>query len=1420
MPSNKLSSDTVSSQGSELWEIGFCRPAIQKMALSGRVPSLGQALVLGARAPTDSLACLVEDGLDPGHLGSSGPERQRAQLTIPTSTVPKFPFSSPITEEIVSPTSSSSEERDREMERNRPFEFLVKMSTRNAPVHRATPSGRSREDEPKVSSYIATTEEQGGSNSISSSLSSFTARKNLDRPVGLNLDIPNSTPYTRNEAPGAFVDLNDLKVLSKVREDERTATQKIKGILKKGDAGGFQRLPDDPSDSSRTRRKRASLLGPSPNSPKKRSRDDGISPTDRPIVIGYSVPFDSPEFQDEKPKELDSAGTLQTPLTPSIMVTPAKEDSFWLHLSPEHTRPRVASSVYSQPSPYLGQVPSNVPPVPALPALYSTGNESNTNIDSVRKRRSFSTGTLNEKVEDEDALPAGRSRSYSNEKIPRPSDRLTINTTLNARASTGWWNYILSPLLSRTSTLLSRMTPTTETRPPLPAITTHSAGLSSNDEWWKEKERSYFSPDTPEATEAARRISSWQNANSANPFADFDWSIEEQTPGFHSSSPKNKGTTDRGVASIMFSGQRIEGAAAEYYQACAHELFSKTPYFECINHVCSITPKDKIPVVTAASPTIQSTHGDSRGLLIDVDIDDIPRSQSIHDLDSPKSGITSINSSPSDDASVRMSRELRVSTSYKSSRGALTERTPGTPKTSSPGLASEGLSRTINSLKSPSESQSTNPFLLESREAPTTAPAPAPSQAPPPAAYPPANIHIESAPAPPPANIYIQAPAAQPAPNIYFQPPAAFAPPEPPMAPPVPENTNPFEPPAPEPAPLSRAAPIAAEPPMPTPASAARTAPPPIAMPSPDHIPPPSYGAQPPSPYPRSPESLQERGAIRLTNMPAGPAPAYTPRENVGLPASPRPVRTSGQDRAQSVTERGGVSSRRMGSGAMFTQEDTTHLVTEQQRLQSQRMGYEREETTSKKPGALSKVKALFAKKSCLGRKKNREGNGKHKLKKRWWLLICLLFLSIVIGAVLLAIFLTHKGDGTPVGSQWLNLTGYPPMPTGISTIAGPEARTQESGCINPSSMWSCALPKEEQAANEPYSANQPNFRVEIRFQNGSYDHSTTLASRSLPLNARSANQLFNPSPSPPSTADQKFLGRTTDGNSEPYAGEETPFYITLLTTEHVSSQLSKRESSNSSSSSNDTDTTTDPFPDLGSLIPSPATQSDGSAAAAVLYPHPSSQPIRLYNRDKDDEHYGFYTYFDKSIFLASNTPLTGKKDNEANDTNGGSTREDARVRCTWSQTRFLVQIWTKGEKSGKSLFNRETTNSTSDFDSDSSSATGSTDDTSSASSSATDFTRPGSFPYPVTITLDRHGGQSTRKMVYCYGMEEDTHINGTEKKYQIEDRAVNGQLINPAPGIFNITSSGSSSADGGDEGGYDGGTGGCSCQWVNWVGS
>ncbi|KAL4980925.1 hypothetical protein BDW66DRAFT_123515 [Aspergillus desertorum] len=1312
--------------------------------------------------------------------GSSGSERPLAQLTIPR--VPKFPLSSPITDEIASPagTSEESSEEDRELGGSRPFEFFSKVSSRNPFVSNASEAAgdRIREFERSVETHAKTHNPEH------------------ERPVGLNLEIPGSVSQPKlrqplgKETAGAFVDLNDLKVLSQAREEERTA-QKIQGILKKGDGKkekvdtrGFQRLTDDPSDSGG--RKRASLLD-AVSRVSKNARDDGISPTDRPIVIGFSVPYDSPELQDGKDKEIDSAGTQHTPLTPSIIVTPAKEHSFWNHLGPEstnHARPRAASSVYSQPSPHLGH-DHGVPPVPAVPAFYSTGNDSSATAgvsSSVRKRRSMSTGAVNEKGED---LPTGRPRSRSNGKTFRLSDRLTINTSLNARASQGWWNYLLSPLLSASSLLSPKTPTTTKIRPFLPTISTSSSGLT--DEWWEKKEKekekeveiSYFSPDTPEVT---RRISSWQDMT-GNPFADFDWSIDEQQPqSQNQGESQSQEAQDRGVASMMSSGQRIQGSAAEYYQACAHELFSGTPYFECINHVCSITPKEEIPVVGAADASLQDQGAEgARGLLIDVD--DMPCS---NNLESPGSGITSINSSPSD-AAGRLSTELRGSVKspgVPDGEGASrTLRINSLSPDAQRGTAQPGKPALANPLEQPREPSPppapTNPFLERPKEASPPPPLP-PLQ--PPA---PANIYIESAAAPPPANIHVECSPVQPASNIHYGGPAPPAPatfdasgpynaprapdpfesvPEPPMAAPAPES-----------APQSR--------------SINRTAPPLVAMPPPEQASPPSYGAQAHSPYPRSPESLQdstERGAVRLSNMtmPSGPAPAYTSRNNFALPPRAVPI----------------------------TRDILTHPVSERDRIETRRRRYEREDAISRKAGGLWRGRGPFSNKGCFGRR-GREG----RLRRRWYAVICLFFIAIVVGAILLAIFLTRKGDNTPVQSAWLNLTGYPPMPTGISTIAGTENTVQDSGCITPNSMWSCAFPKEQQNANEPYAPNQPNFRVEIRFQNGTYDHSTTVLSQ--PIQRRSAYQLFNPNPDPPSTDEQAFLGQYTDKTSSPYAGEETPFYITILSAEYLSSsspsQLTKRD--NDTSTRNNTST----FPDVTTLIPSPSKASDGTASPATLYPLPYSQPVRLYNRGKKDEHYGFYTYFDKSIFMSSSTAITGLKEDNQNDADGGSTKEDASVRCTWAQTRFLVQIWTRGNELGRSVFARSA-NSTTDTSANSTSTS-----LSNSASSATDFTRPGSFPYPISITLDRHGGDVEKKNLYCYGLKENAQYNTSAVKLQLEDRAWNGQIVNRAPGIFNLGSANSTTDEADqdqdqnkDYGGYDGGTGGCMCRWVNWVGA
>ncbi|KAL9027657.1 MAG: hypothetical protein Q9180_007294, partial [Flavoplaca navasiana] len=395
--------------------------------------------------------------------------------------------------------------------------------------------------------------------------------------------------------------------------------------------------------------------------------------------------------------------------------------------------------------------------------------------------------------------------------------------------------------------------------------------------------------------------------------------------------------------------------------------------------------------------------------------------------------------------------------------------------------------------------------------------------------------------------------------------------------------------------------------------------------------------------------------------------------------------------------------------------------------------------------------------------------HGKPKTKKQKWVLIGISsgLIATIILIVLLAMLLTRKGDDMEVQSQWLNLTGFPPIPTGVSTIVQPDPVQASSGCIRPGTLWSCAVPKEQQPSIAPNAPDQPNFRIEIRFQNSSIargvgPNHTSVERRSV-LHGGNAvtagdlgrshllrvrdltSNLLTPSPSPPTREDQIFLGNTTDQNQQPFDGAATPFFISFINPERLSpSRMVKRFPQEEDRST--TGNKTELFPNLGAAIPAPSTDADGKASPGILYPLSTAQPLRLYDRDRATEHYGFYTYFDRSIFLKSTALLnfTNAAPSEiTDDENGGAEAKAAAVRCTWTQTRFLVQIWTRKGIAASLL---QSSNS-----SDGDPSSPGSQPKNLTSSSANNFTRPGSFPYPVSITLDRHGGDIKKKMVYCY---------------------------------------------------------------------
>lgn len=451
--------------------------------------------------------------------------------------------------------------------------------------------------------------------------------------------------------------------------------------------------------------------------------------------------------------------------------------------------------------------------------------------------------------------------------------------------------------------------------------------------------------------------------------------------------------------------------------------------------------------------------------------------------------------------------------------------------------------------------------------------------------------------------------------------------------------------------------------------------------------------------------------------------------------------------------------------------------------------------------------------------------NVSYPTKRRWLVGVIFVLLTVLIACIVLATQLVRTGDRTPINAQWLNLTGFPPLPTGITTIASPILASSQDQCTRPLPMWSCSTPSDASPFNRSVSssdAESPTLRMEIRFRNA-----TVSANLTATLDGQRGertdtdpftNDLYTPSPTPPNTADQIFLGKTTDNITGPSAGEATPFYITVLPHSPTLPTAYNRTASLARLSRRsflDSDLLTD-------AIPSSAPAPDGSAAPADLLPvspYPYSQPLRLYSRGRMDEHYGFYIYYDKSIFLSGaevdNNTLVVSGLSKSNNTETiilNSNKSTASVRCTFSQTRFLVKMFTSSLFPGVLL-------SPDDRSTDTNTGTSRQHYLNNHGSSATTFLRPGSFPYPTTLTLDRHGGDISHKGVYCHNMRSGSVVQ-TQKAWISEIRGVAGRLINPAPvpgGNSSIDTISTGDRFNKSAGGIDGGTGGCTCSWQNW---
>ncbi|KZL83048.1 glycoprotease family protein [Colletotrichum incanum] len=521
----------------------------------------------------------------------------------------------------------------------------------------------------------------------------------------------------------------------------------------------------------------------------------------------------------------------------------------------------------------------------------------------------------------------------------------------------------------------------------------------------------------------------------------------------------------------------------------------------------------------------------------------------------------------------------------------------------------------------------------------------------------------------------------------------------------------------------------------------------------------------PPSPGPISPAingTMSSQGGISMTDIP------LTPPARGSSPAHG----THGR-----LPER--------LAGTFVPQEHFLAASGDGHRVERERRRHEKEEMAARKLGGFWKGRWCIPASGCYGRS-GREG----RKRRRMCLGVCGASLALSILIIVLCVTLISRNSvAAPVDNMFVNLTRFPPMPTGVLSVVGPDNTAAVTGCSSPSTVWSCALPKEEHDSVAPYRPNQPTFIMQIQWDNNTRNlwdvpngepprpgfSSQKRASTFGGIIARAGayvrrqNPAFAPSPSPPSFEEMYFLGNTTDGIiSNDKGGEPTPFHLSILKSANETvgpNALDKRQNPEESSG------------DILISLPAPDLEADGTGAPAQLFPHAVQQPVRLYDRGLPTEHYGFYTYFKRTIYLKSVTTLNGT-DGESNvplDKDGGSRRSEAKFLVTWSQTRFLVQIWTRSENNTQLL-------------------------------TSNDGEKPGTMPYPVTVKTDTHGGRSGEKFVWHWPVDDRQGIDTANPKLLPNDIGFGGTTVNPRKDKD------------ASFGGFDGGTGGCRCEWVNFV--
>ncbi|KAI5857668.1 hypothetical protein BZA05DRAFT_384314 [Tricharina praecox] len=268
----------------------------------------------------------------------------------------------------------------------------------------------------------------------------------------------------------------------------------------------------------------------------------------------------------------------------------------------------------------------------------------------------------------------------------------------------------------------------------------------------------------------------------------------------------------------------------------------------------------------------------------------------------------------------------------------------------------------------------------------------------------------------------------------------------------------------------------------------------------------------------------------------------------------------------------------------------------------------------------------------------------RHKLDRarRWCfivvLVVTILVVSIVGGVVGSRNWKKSVSESASSGTAAEQADGAdtgPSLPLGSVLVRPFRGADRLSTCVARSYQWSCALPPDTRvptttALND--DVRVPEFRFVIKRRDATSESGPESDWIPVPRSA-------------PNTTDYESVS-SVDGVSD--AGEDSDFYITLITkTASNTSTTAKREIIREESH----------------MLP-----------FAV-----ANQPLRLFDRGLETEHFGFHVYFDKTVQFANESRLANSRDM------GGVAAADSGYRIQWSNTRFKVSIFTK-QTAGKTV--------------------------------------------------------------------------------------------------------------------------------------